>query len=91
MEPNRIFKYRIDDKETIIKNIPNKSMDEPIIYKTTIRDKTTILKNVPNQSLNEKYRVYQPDKMLWNMPEYNDFIKKNPQFLQLAKPRKLDS
>ena len=45
MEPNRI-----DYKETII-NIPNKSMDEPIIYKTTIKDKTTILKNVPNQSL----------------------------------------
>lgn len=85
MEPNRI-----DYKETIIK-IPNKSMDEPIIYKTTIKDKTTILKNVPNQSLNEKYRVYQPDKMLWNMAEYDDFIRENPQYLQIAKPRKKDS
>ena len=41
--------------------------------------------------LYEIYRVYQPDKMLWNMPEYDDFIKKNPQYLQLAKPRKKDS
>lgn len=61
--PNKkiIFKYRIEDKKTILKNIPNKSVGINIIYKTTIRDKTTILKNIPIQSLNKRNMVYQPN------------------------------
>lgn len=31
--------------------------------------------------------IYQPDKMYWNMKEYDDYIKNHPECLQIARPK----